>query len=203
MVKNSFIIFEEIRPIIPNEYYAKQFYISDDAIRIMDSTDLFRCYSPNYEEVQVASSVALEEFNRYLMNPNLHLFSFQKWAIAEPEVPSDLELMIYTAKWLAAIYRRLIGWSFIFKTVCMDDIFDHSIEFLYKLPQSALNSIDEFVKKLYTETTAIPNVDDGKENNISLKITLGGSNSEEISKVFERLTRVLTYFISPPRWRYH
>lgn len=113
-------------------------------------------------------------------------------AIAEPGVPSDLELMIYTAKWLAAIYRRLIGWSLYFKTVCVDDIFDHLIELLYKFPQSALNSIDEFVDKLYTEIITIPNVDDGKEKNISLKLTLDGSNSEVISREIERLTCVLT-----------
>ena len=79
-----------------------------------------------------------------------------------------------------------------FKAVCVDSVFDYLIELLYIFPQSAMNSIDDFVNKLYTELTSIPNVVDGTERTISLKITLDGSNSEEITKEIERLTNILT-----------
>lgn len=134
----------------------------------------------------------LDEISKTVDNLGVIINIVIQDAIAEPGEPSDLELMIYTAKWLAEIYQRLIGWSLYFKTICVDSVFDHLIELLYSFPQSVLKSIDDFVKKFYTEITSIPNVADGKEKRINLKITLDGSNTNEISKEIERLIPLLT-----------
>ena len=134
----------------------------------------------------------LDEISKTVDNLGVIINIVIQDAIAEPGEPSDLELMIYTAKWLAEIYRRLIGWSLYFRTICVDSIFDHLIELLYSFPQSALNSIDNFVNEFYTEITSIPNVADGKEKRINLRISLDGSNSDRISKEIERLIPLLT-----------
>ena len=147
-------------------------------------------YSPQ-EFIEIIQE-KFDEISKVVDNLSVVINKTIQDAIAEPGVPSDLELMIYTAKWLAAIYRKMIGWSLYFKAVCVDSVFDYLIELLYIFPQSAMNSIDDFVNKLYTELTSIPNVVDGTERTISLKITLDGSNSEEITKEIERLTNLLT-----------
>lgn len=72
----ALLYFEELRPIIPDEYYARRHYLSDDAIKILDSTDLFRSYSPGYDEGQYASIAAVEEFDRYLANPHIYSYPF-------------------------------------------------------------------------------------------------------------------------------
>lgn len=112
-------------------------------------------------------------------------------AIAEPGVPSDLEKMIYVSKKLASVCERMIGWSLYFKSLHVDAIFDHLLELLYKLSESPLNKIEQFVYDLYNELTAIPDVDDGEERNISVSCVLDESNTEEISKEIENITRML------------
>lgn len=113
-------------------------------------------------------------------------------AIGEPGIPSDLEMMVYTAKRLSSIYQRLIGWSLYFKSICVDDIFNDLLELLYEFPKSALNSIDGFVNKLYFEITNIPEMNDNVERNISLHLTLDEANTKEINEEIERLTAILT-----------
>lgn len=113
-------------------------------------------------------------------------------AIGEPGVPSDLEMMIYTSKRLAAIYERLVGWSLYFKSIHADDMFNKLLDLLYEFPQSALNSIDNFVEKLFDQITCIPDFDDKVQRKIDLHIVLDEANSSEICAEIERITALLT-----------
>ena len=117
-------------------------------------------------------------------------------AIGEPGKPSDLELMIYTAKRLSAIYQQFIGWSLYFKSVCVDKVFDHLIELLYIFPRSVLNQIDAFVEKMHTEITSIPSVKDETVRTISLHLTLDESNTNEIVAEINRLNLILPDYLS-------
>lgn len=112
-------------------------------------------------------------------------------AIGEPGVPSDLEMMIYVSKKLASIYERLIGWALYFKSLHVDEEFNRLIHLLYNFPQSALVTIDDFVDRLYSEITRLPDVYDGVERHISLTCALDESNSNEINAEIERLTALL------------
>lgn len=112
-------------------------------------------------------------------------------AIAEPGVPSDLEKMIYVSKKLASVCERMIAWSLYFKSLHVDSIFDHLLELLYKLSESPLNKIEQFVHDIYKEFTAIPDVDDGEERKISVSCVLDESNTEEINKEIENIIRML------------
>lgn len=112
-------------------------------------------------------------------------------AIGDPGVPSDLEMMIYTSKRLAATYERLVGWALYFKSLHADEIFANLLDLLYDLPKSALGSIDDFVENLYQQITSIPDVEDHVERNIQLNITLDNSNLDEINKEIIRLTTLL------------
>lgn len=179
---NEFSLYNLIRHEYQIGIYGGCFFTSFDGYVVS--------YSPQ-EFIEIIQD-KFDEISKIVDNLSVVINKTIQDAIAEPGVPSDLELMIYTAKWLAAIYRKMIGWSLYFKAVCVDSVFDYLIELLYIFPQSAMNSIDDFVNKLYTELTAIPNVADGKEKTISLMITLDGSNSEEIKKEIERLTNLLT-----------
>ena len=112
-------------------------------------------------------------------------------AIGEPGVPSDLEMMIYTAKRLAATYERLIGWALYFKSLHVDEMFETLLNLLYEFPQSALHAIDEFVEDLYNQITSIPDIEDDIERNIKLHIVLDESNTDEINAEVARLTALL------------
>lgn len=102
-------------------------------------------------------------------------------AIGKPGVPSDLQMMIYTSKRIAFIYKRLVGWSLYFKTLDADEIFDHLLKLLYELPQSALKAIDDFVARFYTEITNLPDTDDNVKRKINLKYALDAANTDEIN----------------------
>lgn len=114
-----------------------------------------------------------------------------KEAIGEPGVPSDLEMMIYTAKRLAATYERLIGWALYFKSLHVDEMFETLLNLLYELPKSALRAIDEFVDDLYNQITSIPDIEDDIERNIKLHIVLDESNTDEINAEVARLNVLL------------
>ncbi len=174
--------------VIQNEMSKLKKHKWDYKYEIIDSTVI--SYS-SQEFIQIIQ----DKFNEITMtidNLGIVINTTIQDAIAAPGEPSDLELMMYTAKWLAEIYRKLLGWSLYFKTIRVDNVFDHLLELVYAFPQSALNSIDDFVNRLYTEITGIPNVADGIEKNISLKLSLDGSNSEEIQNEIKRLTNILT-----------
>lgn len=108
-------------------------------------------------------------------------------AIAEPGVPSDLEMMIYTAKRVAALYERLVSWSLYFKSLHADDTFTPLLNLLYEFPRQALNALDEFVDEMYDQITSLPDVDDGVVRKINLHVTLDGSNLDEVNAEIERL----------------
>lgn len=112
-------------------------------------------------------------------------------AIAEPGTPSDLEMMVYSAKRMALVYERLVGWSLYFKSIHADERFDKLLGLLYEMPKSALRSIDEFVDSLYREITAIPDVEDDVRRKISLNCVLDGSNLEEINEEIQRVGQML------------
>ncbi len=114
-----------------------------------------------------------------------------KEAIGEPGVPSDLEMMIYTSKRIAAVYERLVGWSLYFKSIHADDIFSKLLDLLYELPKSALNSIDGFVEELFNQITCIPDHDDEVQCKVDLNIVLDEANVAEITAEIERITVLL------------
>lgn len=109
-------------------------------------------------------------------------------AIGEPGAPSDLEMMIYTCKRLAATYERLVGWSLYFKSLHAHEMFDTLLGLLYDLPKSALTSIDDFVEDFYKQITDIPDVKDDVERKVKFSITLDNSNFDEINAEIDRLT---------------
>ena len=112
-------------------------------------------------------------------------------AIAEPGTPSDLEMMVYSAKRMALVYERLVGWSLYFKSIHADERFDKLLSLLYEMPKSALRSIDEFVDRLYKEFTTIPDTDDGIQRNISLNCVLDESNLAEINEEIQKVGGML------------
>lgn len=77
-LKFALLYFEELRPIIPYINAPKHFYLSENAIRIMDETSLIRPYRPGYNEGRCASIIACEEFDRYLQNPQRYSWFFTK-----------------------------------------------------------------------------------------------------------------------------
>ena len=112
-------------------------------------------------------------------------------AIAEPGTPSDLEMMVYSAKKMAFIYERLVGWALYFKSILADERFDKLLGLLYEMPQSALRSIDEFADELYKKFALLPDTDDGVQRNISINCVLDESNLPEINEEIQRVGELL------------
>lgn len=103
-------------------------------------------------------------------------------AIGEPGTPSDLQMIIYSAKRLASIYERVVGWSLYFKSIHMDESCDRLLDLLYELPKTALGQIDDFVNELYTQVISIPEKDDGGKRTINLLCKLDGFNADELGE---------------------
>lgn len=75
-LKFALLYFEELRPIIPYMWVKEDQYLSQTAIEVMNGTKLIRPYNPDYEEGNVASIIACEEFERYLKHPERYLSFF-------------------------------------------------------------------------------------------------------------------------------
>lgn len=112
-------------------------------------------------------------------------------ALGKPGVPSDLEMIIYSCKALSEQYKRLISWSLYFKCLNVDDIFSNLITLLQEMPKSVLNTLDNYIVKVYKEISQIPDVDDGIDRNINLLCTLDSGNTNEINEEIERLNNLL------------
>lgn len=113
-------------------------------------------------------------------------------AIAKPGEPSDLELMVYSAKKIAFIYGKIINWALCFKTLHTDKLFNHLLELLYDLPKPALNTVEKFVDKLYNEITILPEIDDKIERRIDLKFCLDKSNTDEINYEMRKIASIIS-----------
>lgn len=111
-------------------------------------------------------------------------------AMGEPGVPSDLEMILYASRQLASKYERLVNWALYFKTLHTNKHYTRLLALMYELPKSAMDSIDEFVNRLYDEITSIPDEDDGQKRNISLICTIGIANQDALMKEIGRLTAI-------------
>ena len=103
-------------------------------------------------------------------------------AIGEPGTPSDLQMIIYSAKRLASVYERVVEWSLYFKSIHMDESCDRLLDLLYELPKIALGQIDDFVNELYSQIISLPDKDDGGERTINLTCKLDGFDADELTK---------------------
>lgn len=74
-LKFALLYFEELRPIIPYMCADRREYLSENAIKIMDNTNLIRPYNPGFEDGYLASVIACDEFERYLRHPERYSFS--------------------------------------------------------------------------------------------------------------------------------
>ena len=75
-LKFALLYFEELRPIIPYISAPEYLYLSENAIRIMNETNLIRPYCPDYEEGRCASIIACKEFDQYFHNPERYSYLF-------------------------------------------------------------------------------------------------------------------------------
>lgn len=150
-----------------------------------------KTYDKNPQELIDDVSERLNEIGKLIDILSILINKTIQEAIGDPGVPSDLEMMIYTSKRLAATYERLVGWALYFKSLHADEVFANLLDLLYDLPKSALSSIDDFVENFYQQITGIPDVEDHIERNIQLNITLDNSNLDEINEEIVRLTALL------------
>ncbi|MBQ9841981.1 MAG: DUF4062 domain-containing protein [Clostridia bacterium] len=112
-------------------------------------------------------------------------------AIGEPGEPSNLELMVYSAKRFTYLYKCLVSWSLYFKGLQVDDVFQKLLSLLYDMPKDALNQIEAFVNEYYKAVTALPESDDGCDHSITITCALSVSNTEEINEEILSLHRKL------------
>ncbi len=137
------------------------------------------------------TSQKLDEMVKLMHVLEVILNSAVQEAIGDPGVPSNLEMMVYVAKRFASIYERLIAWALYFKSIQVDETFEHLQDLLYSLPKSALATMDAFVNRLYSEIIALPDVDDGVKHEITLTCTLDAANTGEICEEIERINTLL------------
>ncbi len=148
-------------------------------------------FSLNPVELMDDISQKLDEMVRLIDILSVIVNNIFQDAIGELGVSSDLEMMIYASKQIVSFCDRLIAWSLYFKSLQADITFDYLLELLYKLPQSALDSIEAFISKIYDEFTMLPDIDDGVEKTIELTCKLDESNTEEINQEMQRIRSLI------------
>ncbi|WP_227055660.1 hypothetical protein [[Clostridium] hylemonae] len=112
-------------------------------------------------------------------------------AIGLPGEPADLEKMVYASKQFASLYERIVAWALYFKTLQTDEIFKNLLQLLYELPKTMFTQMDDFVDKIYTEITKLPDVKDDVKREIKLSCVLDEANIADINSEIERLYGVL------------
>ena len=68
-LKFALLYFDTLRPIIPYTIYSEKRYLSDTFQYVMGEADLIKPYRPEYEEGFHASTLACEEFEKFLLHP--------------------------------------------------------------------------------------------------------------------------------------
>ena len=117
-------------------------------------------------------------------------------ALGDPGVPSDLEMIVYTAKKLSSIYERILQWGLYFKSLQADPIFNELLELMYKLPASIAEQLDAFIEEIFNSFTSIPAVENDTHIQINLSCNLDIANVSEILKEMERLNSIAPrYFL--------
>lgn len=112
-------------------------------------------------------------------------------ALGESGVPSDLEMMIYTSKRIAALYERLVNWALYFKALHADDLFTPLLNLIHDFPKQALDALDKFVDEMYDQFTSLPDVDDGATHRIKLCVALDKSNTDAVSAEIQRIRALI------------
>ena len=112
-------------------------------------------------------------------------------AIGAMGKPSDLEMIVYVSKQFAFLYKRVIEWGLYFKALYTDKVFKKLLQLLYELPKSILAKMDDFVDRMYTEITSIPDINDNIERKIVLSCVLDEANTDAINEEIERLRKKL------------
>ena len=117
-------------------------------------------------------------------------------ALGDPGVPSDLEMIVYTAKRLSSIYERILQWGLYFKSLQADPIFNELLELMYELPASIAEQLDAFIEEIFNSFTSIPAVENDTHIQINLSCNLDIANISEILKEMERLKSIAPrYFL--------
>lgn len=150
-----------------------------------------KTYDRNTQDLLDDISERLNEIGKLIDILSVLINKTIQEAIGEPGIESDLDMMIYTAKRLAATYERLIGWSLYFKSLHVDEVFDRLIDLLYNLPKSALSTIDTFIEEFYSQITIIPDVEDNVDRNLKIHAKLDISNLDEINAEITRLAALI------------
>lgn len=113
-------------------------------------------------------------------------------AIGDPGIPSDLDMMIYTSRQIAVIYKRMVEWGLYFKSLHTDEEFGCLLNLLYELANSVMRKIDEFIEQVYTEITALSDIETNTHRTLTLTCTLDVANMDEINKEIQRLSTILS-----------
>ena len=112
-------------------------------------------------------------------------------AMGAPGIPSDLEMIVYVARQLSMLYRKMIEWGLYFKSLHVDSDFDTLLQLLYQLPTTALNQIDIFVDDLYDKFTSLPDTEVTIDKTINLHCSLDVGNTADIITEMQRITPIV------------
>ena len=112
-------------------------------------------------------------------------------AIGEPGVPSNLEMMVYISKQFASMYERIVSWGLYFKTIHADEIFSRLLQLMFELPKTLLERLDDFVERLYTEITSLPDVEDNIVREVKLTCDLSGIETEGITEEIQHIYELI------------
>ncbi len=125
-LKFALLYFEELRPIIPDMLISKNRYLSQTAIKIMQDTDLILPYRPDFPEIDSASTLACEEFDKYLTHPQRYGSMFRRYGKAAP-----VEMWKRSDSQICNLYNG--KFTNIFYDYCIKNGLAHSFEYGIKI----------------------------------------------------------------------
>jgi hypothetical protein len=113
-------------------------------------------------------------------------------AFGPPGEPGDVEEIVYAAKRLAEVYKRILEWTIEFRCIQVEDEFSHLIELIPRMSHNAIEEIEAFAINLnkQIEGTVRRYEETKQPQTIHITLTLSCPDMSELDDEFNRLKKL-------------
>lgn len=114
-------------------------------------------------------------------------------AVGLPGEPGDVEEIVYVAKRLAAVYRRILEWTVEFRHIQVEDEFSHLLELIARMSHNAIQEIEAFAVEYNTQIDdAVRRYEESKQpQSMEITLALTCPDMTELNCEFSRLRTLL------------
>jgi len=152
------------------------------AVRLGDRAEIFEWVKKKFGEIQSLVKSANVLFNT----------AFPK-AFGAPGEPGDVEEIVYVAKRLAEVYRRILEWTAEFRHTQVEDKFSRLLEIIALMSHNAIEEIEAFAINLnqQLDDAVQRHAESGQPLSLEIALTLTCPDMTEFDGELRRLRKEL------------